>query len=353
MTEDQHQIDTAQPFLIFSERGGRYALPAAIVREALRLPRLTALEETAPWVLGAFELRGELVPLVSPSLCLHHPPIPTARLSDLAVVADRDGHPLAFYANEITTLAIPRRVLPIPADSADDGNIIAYEIALEDGIARVLDPARVRLHATDTTEVSDLPDQRLSAFEQALDASAIERFAARATRYSLIPSMSTTHGQESFALLGIGGASLAMAASDCLELVRIGPLVPAPCTPAHILGLCALRGEVVPLVDVRSALGLPAHGLWEPPMMAVIRFDGQRTGIAVDAAFSVALTRLEPATELPLALRTAGEHWLRGAIRVKADGKQPNAGQINGRPLPVVDVGALLESGRLVVDGPE
>ncbi len=37
-----------QPFLIFHERGMRYALPAGSVREALRMPRLTPLEETAP-----------------------------------------------------------------------------------------------------------------------------------------------------------------------------------------------------------------------------------------------------------------------------------------------------------------
>ncbi len=87
-------------------------------------------------MLGAFELRGELVPLLSPALCLRHPPVPRARLTDIAVVADCDGHPLAFRADEITTLARPRRVLPVPTDANDDGKVIAYEIALEDGIAR-------------------------------------------------------------------------------------------------------------------------------------------------------------------------------------------------------------------------
>jgi purine-binding chemotaxis protein CheW len=351
-----------QPFLIFSERGMRYALPAGTIREALRLPRLTALEETAPWVLGAFELRGELVPLLSPALCLRHPPPPSAQLSDLAVVADCAGHPMAFHADQITSLARPRRVLPIPTDAAGNGNgtVIAYEIALDDGIARVLDPRRVRLHAVDAAEVSDLPDDRLNSFEQALDAAALQELSARAALYSLVPGTSAERSDASFVLLGIGGETLATPAADCMELVRIGALVPVPGTPAHILGFGALRGEVITVVDVRSALGFATAGLWEPPLMVVIRFGGQRTGIAVDAAFAIHRTRLGPCEELPLALRTMGEHWLRGAIHVDADNIQSEAlsdggsgaGQDHQHPLPVVDLAALLEWGRLIVDGP-
>jgi purine-binding chemotaxis protein CheW len=359
-----------QPFLIFSERGMRYALPASRIREALRLPRLTALEETAPWVLGAFELRGELVPLLSPALCLRHPPIPSAQLSDLAVVADCIGHPMAFHADEITTLARARSLFRIPTDAAGNGNgnVIAYEIALDDGIARVLDPRRVRLHAVDAAEVSDLPNDRLSSFEQGLDAAALQELSARAAQYSLVPGASAKNSDESFVLLGIDRETLAAPATDCLELVRIGALVPVPGTPAHILGFGALRGEVITVVDVRSALGLATAGLWEPPLMVVIRFGGQLTGIAVDAAFAIHRTRLGPCEELPLALRTTGERWLRGAIHVDADriqsevpsnagsgadsGADSGASQDHQHPLPVVDLAALLEWGRLIVDEP-
>jgi|GEM_PF-2026620 len=366
------ELRTDQLFLVFSERGLRYALPAGGIREALRLPRLTALEETAPWVLGAFELRGELVPLLSPALCLRHPPIPAAQLSDVAVVADCDGHPLAFHADEITTLSPARRVLSIPTDASGNGNLIAYEIALDDGIARVLDPRRLRLHALDAAEVSDLPDGRLNSFEQTLDDRALQQLSARAAQYSLAPGASSKDSKETFVLLGIGGETLAAPAADCLELVRIGALVPVPGTPAQILGFGALRGEIITVVDVRSALGFATAGLWEPPLMVIIRFREHLTGIAVDAAFAIHRTRLGPCEELPLTLRTIGEHWLRGAIRINADslrseaeadgtsglssgaasGPAPGTSQDHQHPLPVVDLDALLEWGRLVVDIP-
>lgn len=226
--------------------------------------------------------------------------------------------------------------------------------------SRVLDPARVRLHAVNAEEVSDLPEQRLNAFEQDLDPTALQELATRAARYSLVAGRSDGHGHQTFVLLGIGGAKLALPAADCLELVRIGPLVPIPRTPPHILGFGALRGEVITVVDIRAALGLATAGLWEPTLMAVIRFGGQRTGIALDAAFAINRIRLDPCEDLPLALRTMGERWLRGAVHLDADSIQqgtaadarPSASLGQPHPLPVVDLAALLEWGGLVVDGP-
>jgi purine-binding chemotaxis protein CheW len=40
-----------------------YAVPAGTVREVVTAPRLTRLPTAPPWVLGLFNLRGEIVPL--------------------------------------------------------------------------------------------------------------------------------------------------------------------------------------------------------------------------------------------------------------------------------------------------
>ncbi len=88
-----------------------------------------------------------------------------------------------------------------------------------------------------------------------------------------------------------------------------------PGSPPHVIGFAALRGEVLVLVDVRGPLGLSVRGLWEPRQMVVVSFDGERTGIAVDQVLELARAPVMPVDALPLPLRQAGAHGLRGALR--------------------------------------
>jgi chemotaxis signal transduction protein len=172
-------------FLVFTEGDVRYALEVRRVRESLRLPRLTVLEETAPWVVGAFDLRGELVPVVSLARCFHHR-IPAAAVSELVIITDAGGHPLGLHASRLLGLKPALRRPAAPLTEADDAettaSLLRGEVILDDGAARVLEPGHIRIHARDASELDDLPDGRISAFEQAFsltDLSTLDRRAVR------------------------------------------------------------------------------------------------------------------------------------------------------------------------------
>jgi len=173
-------------FLVFIEGDVRCALEAHRVRESVRLPRLTALGETAPWVVGAFELRGELVPVVSPASCLHRP-VPAAAVSDLVIVADAGGHPLGLHASRVLGLNPPLH-RPVPLTETDDAEapstLLRAEVTLDDGVAWILDPERIHIHARDVSEVDDLPDGRISAFERAASPTDLATMDRRAVRCS-------------------------------------------------------------------------------------------------------------------------------------------------------------------------
>jgi hypothetical protein len=53
----------------------------------------------------------------------------------------------------------------------------------------------------DAAEVSDLPDDRLNSFEQALDAAALQELSARAAQYSLVPNASAKHSESPLSCL--------------------------------------------------------------------------------------------------------------------------------------------------------
>ena len=64
------------PHLIFTLRGGVYAVPASAVREILWLPELTPVEESPRYVAGVLNLRGRIVPVIDLNVRFGHAPRP-------------------------------------------------------------------------------------------------------------------------------------------------------------------------------------------------------------------------------------------------------------------------------------
>lgn len=88
------------------------------------------------------------------------------------------------------------------------------------------------------------------------------------------------------------------------EIVRMRDLTPLPRTPDWLLGVIALRGEVVEVVDLRSRLRLPTSPPGRASRIIVLNGEGTRvTAILVDAVrevFRVAEDEILPANALEL-----------------------------------------------------
>lgn len=72
------------------------------------------------------------------------------------------------------------------------------------------------------------------------------------------------------------------------EIVRLREITGVPKTPDWVLGVVALRGEVVQVVDLRMRLGLPAGERSRRSRIIVLHGDDDRiTGVLVDAVEQV------------------------------------------------------------------
>lgn len=76
--------------LIAQRAGQRFALPVSCVREVLPLPELEPVPLAPPELLGSFQLRGEIVPVVRPDslLAIENPETSPAVL---ALLHERDA----------------------------------------------------------------------------------------------------------------------------------------------------------------------------------------------------------------------------------------------------------------------
>lgn len=67
----------------------------------------------------------------------------------------------------------------------------------------------------------------------------------------------------------------------------VGQLTPVPCTPAFVLGVVSLHGEILSVIDLRTFFELPVQGLTDLNRLIVLDGEGMRFGIMADAVIGV------------------------------------------------------------------
>ncbi len=100
--------------LIALRAGQRFSLPVSSVREVLPLPELEPVPLAPPELLGSFQLRGEIVPVVRPDSLLAIGSADTAP-SALALLQERDALCALAFDRMLGVVSLsPADLLPHP-----------------------------------------------------------------------------------------------------------------------------------------------------------------------------------------------------------------------------------------------
>ncbi len=94
----------------------------------------------------------------------------------------------------------------------------------------------------------------------------------------------------------LSGEDYAVELGSVREIVRVPPIAEVPRAPASIAGVMTVRGEVMPVFDLRRRLGLPppAGELGREARVVVLQGADGPMGVLVDAVEEV--VRLRPST---------------------------------------------------------
>ena len=109
-------------------------------------------------------------------------------------------------------------------------------------------------------------------------------------------------------------------------------VTPVPCTPAFVLGIVSVRGEIVTLLDLATMLGLrpsPASSDTAVPVL-LLGLTGMRAGLVVDEVIGVERMKLDALQAAP-----SGREFVRG---------------VGPRDTILLDLEALFASGRFNVN---
>jgi chemotaxis signal transduction protein len=118
------------------------------------------------------------------------------------------------------------------------------------------------------------------------------------------------------------------------EVVLTGVITPVPGTPEYISGICAIRGEIISLVDLRAFFSISGRGLTDLNRVIVVT-DGIMTfGILADYITGIAtIPAILPAATVPVPSTTAVPYLL---------------GVVEG--IVVLDGAALFSDPRMLID---
>jgi len=118
------------------------------------------------------------------------------------------------------------------------------------------------------------------------------------------------------------------------EVSRLENLTSLPCTPAFVLGVVNLRGQIVSVIDMRKFFALPEKGLSDLNRVIVLRSEEMAFGLLADAIVGVGrIARADIQPSLPT-LTGIREKYLQGETR---------------EGIVVLDAARLLADERIVV----
>jgi purine-binding chemotaxis protein CheW len=281
-------------FLTFKVDERLYALPAAEVLEVIRTPVVARLPHAPKSLSGLANLRGTVLPVASARGLLGKSE--TAAGGERSIVLDGDA-PVALTVDSIEGLVS----VDASCIDAEQGELAseagerltgAFQIAGRPDVAKVLD---VRSLLTAAFAQRAAPDRRaegVAALDRRGGEGAIE------VRQRLVS-------------FDVAGQSFALALEDVREVIAApDTAVAAPLSESVVLGVAGYRDGLLPLLSLRTLLGLGgASGADGRAKVVVTAVGGALVGLVVDrmqAIVSADPAHIETTPPL-LAARIGGE----------------------------------------------
>lgn len=284
--------------------GQEYGIAIADVREIVHSPdRIMPVPGADGHVLGLMTLRNRLLPLVDLRRLLGLDARPLDEKSRI-VVLKMGEESVGLVVDTVTeVLGVPRAVIEqLPPLLAAGRGEIAQVCRLEDGrrLVSVIDSRALFVHPA--IEAAG----RLGADEAAGDArggDGATDMAGHAEDRGEARAGAGDQGQ--LIVFRLDRQEFGVPIADVREILRVpDQMFRVPRAPAAVEGVINLRGSVLPVLDLRTRLGMDRLDTQERQRIIVFQIDGVRTGFVVDhvsEVLSVEPGAIEPAPTLSAA----------------------------------------------------
>jgi len=112
----------------------------------------------------------------------------------------------------------------------------------------------------------------------------------------------------------LGDEEYAVRVDSVKEVLKNRELTAVPNAPDYVLGVTALRGPILPVIDLCKRLGLPPGRRDEKSRIIVVNLNDEEAGILVDRVTGVVRVEAEAVRPAPETIEHGAE-FLRGIVR--------------------------------------
>jgi purine-binding chemotaxis protein CheW len=278
LASEQEVVDADEVQLVsFHVDGQQYAIAIDHVQEIVPCPEtVVRVPHTGSHVVGVMTLRERVMPLVSLRGLFGMPPAPEGTRERVVVLTMHGLHVGVVTDGVSEVLRISRTDLePMPRLLArDSGTVDVTRLCRLDGGKRLVS----------VIEADEL--FRQDVVQEALHETGTDM--AVAHEHGDVDASHGSTGEAQYVVLRLEGDEFGVPIACVQEIVRLPEeLVRIPQAPGFVEGVINLRGAVLPVIDLRRRLGLPAVARSDSQRVMVFRLDGTCTGFIVDSVAEV------------------------------------------------------------------
>lgn len=250
-----------------------FAVDMTPVQEIIRVPEVVRVPLSPHALLGLSNLRGKVLPILSLRHLFGFENIDTNEATR-AVVVDV-GQPLGFVVDRVSS------VIEVDPDQIESTENI--KTSIDTRVLRGVIKQSEKDHMIMILDFELLIEHEFSFLNDHSNESALTD--------GIIADEKTDETIEDIMQLvsfSLQAQEYAIDINDVKEIVQVPEQITAlPQSAPHILGLINLRGQLLPLIDLRILFDLVNQDLDEKSRIVVLAFGGYRIGIVVDAVSEV------------------------------------------------------------------
>ncbi|MGE4497076.1 MAG: chemotaxis protein CheW, partial [Deferribacterales bacterium] len=267
MKADSSERETSdyRRFISFEIDGHGYAIEIHRINEIIRLPDFVAVPGLESYVMGIFSLREKVIPLMS----LHRkfgkkerPDTEDTRV----VIIEIEKTLVGFIADRVSeVLSVPESSIEEPPKVfAESGSEIASIIKAEEGerLVMILESDNL-LQAKEVEALRKLAQQEGGSF-------------------SMNEASASADEEKQIVTFTIEDEEYGIFIEKVQEINRYINVTKVPKTPAFVEGIVNLRGEVIPLIDLRKRFELPVREKDEFTRVIIVNLASVRVGFVVE-----------------------------------------------------------------------
>ncbi len=138
------------------------------------------------------------------------------------------------------------------------------------------------------------------------------RFADTMSREAVPAPAPVDGGELHLITFGLDREEYGIKVGQVREVIRVTEITRVPQSPAHVRGVTNLRGRILPVVEIRTRLGLEAGVVTQRSRIIVVEVHDRVLGILVDAVLQVAKVPLDTVTPPPEEVVTPQTDYING-----------------------------------------